>query len=98
MRKFLLILAVFALMFVCGAGAVWLALSVSVSMTQNAEGPFPLLGVIILGSGIIGALAPMFAIQFLRKSDSPWQFDFGTIFTVALLVAVVLGLGVWLAS
>ena len=82
MRSFLWILGTFALMLVCGAGAVWLSISVLAPMTQNVEGPFPLLGVVILGSGIIGALTPLIAILYLRKGDSPWRFDLRSILTL----------------
>ena len=64
-------------------------------MTQNAEGPFQFFGLVILGSGIIGALAPVVAISYLRKGDSPWRFDLRTIFTITLLIALLLGLVVW---
>ena len=61
-------------------------------MTQNVEGPFEFFGLIILGSGIIGALAPAIAIAHLRKGGSPWRFDIRTIFTITLLIALLLGL------
>ena len=92
MRNLFWTLGTFGSMLVCGAAAVWLAICVLAPLTQNVEGPFEFFGLIILGSGIIGALAPAIAIAYLRKGGSPWRFDIRTIFTITLLIALLLGL------
>jgi hypothetical protein len=108
MRKLLLILATFALMVACCAGALLAALSYFMSLGlkyhNNYEyyGQFPGVVLMIFAAGAMGFLAPGFVVLYLYNNpiEIPRRFSLRNLLIITTLVAIVVGMvaAIWRIS